>query len=260
VIVDAAGEFVAGPVHHRREADAFAGKLGIFHAGGAAPRLERAFDHLEVLLDRELELDGLAVRREPPQPAAGGAARHHPVEDLAALADADRFSRRRQLRLVVRRPLAHAVIVGHDARPRLERGKEPGADHQIHFRQQIDSENGGGGDVGRVQIALVEHCAVRDPGLGRVAVGERDQPAIEVHAETACPALFCRGDHHAPVARPEVDDVIAGPDFGDLQHRVHHVLRRLHVRGIAPILRQRRCHHETREDKRATEPHRGAAY
>src|SRR6185436_16756398 len=64
------------------------------------------------------------------------------------------------------------------------------------------------------------------------------QLAVQIHAKAACAVLPCRGDHHPSITGAEVDNVITGSHFRDLQHALDHVDRRLDVGRVAPVLRQ----------------------
>jgi hypothetical protein len=111
--------------------------------------------------------------------------------------------------------------VRHNARARRELGEKLVA-HARHDRgEQVDGHDRRLGDWGREQVALLETDAVRHARLGRLRVGIRHGRPADVDAEAAaCTKALDGGDDEPAVTRSEVDDEVAGPDAGQLQHLV----------------------------------------
>src|SRR5262249_24418379 len=211
------------------EGDLLAGEHGILELRGMASDDKLAGEFLEVLFERELVVFRPAVALELPAPLAGGDARNHPVKYLASLPDADLLAGRGHFQLEIGRPVAEVVVVRHDPRAGLQGGEQPGAYREVHIGEQVQCKHRRRTDVRLKQVALIERHALRDAGPSGVTVAQLDQPAVEVHAESARPVSAGGRDHHASVTRAQIDDVIIRSDPGYLQHPVDDVLRRLDV-------------------------------
>src|SRR5687767_2599273 len=126
MVEDAPGKLVAGRAgalaRNGGEADLLAAEHGLLEFSRAACYGEGAVELLEILIEHELVVPGLAVALDLPAPLAGREPGNDPVEDLAFLPDADLLAGRGHFQLEVGRPFAHAVVVGHDARAGLEGG------------------------------------------------------------------------------------------------------------------------------------------
>jgi hypothetical protein len=166
-------------------------------------------------------------------------------------------------------PVAHVVVVGHDAGPRLELAQELGPQPQVHVGQQVQRDHGRVLDVGLEQVLLEELHAVGDALPGRVRPGFRDPVGIDVDAHAARAEPLGGRDGDPTVARPEVVEDVVLADPGDLQHLVDDALARRHVRHLGLLverferLRHRRGRGEgedggqgqRRERERPAKPH-----
>src|SRR5450756_2378120 len=175
------------------ESDLIAAQPAAADRHGAVAGFERAFDHLEVLPEREF-----ALRQLPyPSDFCG----HDPQVRGFAF---DRFS-------AVGLPLAHVERVRHHARARLE-FEYFRAQLEIDVRQQIHGHDSGIAEVSFEQIGLHEPDLAGEAFLRRGAGAVFDHVGVVFDAHRARPALR-RGDHGAAIARTEVDHIVAGGDF-----------------------------------------------
>jgi hypothetical protein len=129
--------------------------------------------------------------------------------------------------------------VRDDAGTRLELAEELRAHHQVHLGQQVDAHDRCPVDIGLVQILRVENGPVGHALPGRVGVRQLHQAHIVIDAEAARPVFLRGGNDHPAIARAQIDHVILRSDLGRVEHGLHDVGRRLHIRGVAEILRLR---------------------
>src|SRR2546421_9411824 len=180
---------------------------------GAFSGAQRAGEHLERLLERELALRQLPLSRD--------ARRHDPEERRAPGAIA------RLYRLLhVGLPVAHRERVRRDARAGLE-AEQLWPELQVDVRQQEHGDDGRLREIGLEEIGLHELHAVGDARRARVVPGELDHVRVVLDAHRPRAALR-RGDHGAPVARAEVDDEVLRRHARHVEHLVDHGLWRRH--------------------------------
>lgn len=96
----------------------------------------------------------------------------------------------------------------------------------VHPGQQEDGHDCRVPEVGLEEIADDEADRTIDASTRRAALGLRDEPRVEFDADTArAEHPGCR-DRDAPVPGAEVVDHVSRSHLGQLQHRLHDVLRR----------------------------------
>ena len=138
--------------------------------------------------------------------------------------------------------------MGNHARSRLQLPVQLRLDLAEDVREKVQRDDRGLPDVRVEQVARDEPHAIGDAGILRLLGRLCDQAGVDLDAGgTARLALGDRGDGQAPVAGPEVDQVVIRADVGQRQHAVHDRVRRGHVgpTGSARGLRGRgRCHCE----------------
>jgi hypothetical protein len=144
----------------------------------------------------------------------------------------------------VRFPVFHREIMGDDARSRLE-VEQLRAQFHVDPRQQVHGDDRRFAEIGFEEIALIKRNLVQHTGRFGVFVCLADTLGIEVDAEAARAMFLCGRNDDAPVAGTEVDQVILGSHFRNLQHALHHLLRRRHVRN-ARLLRIGMRHEQRR--------------
>ena len=185
------------------EADAIAAEAPRDAGFAPARSHERAAQPLHVL--RELELAG----RQAPQARD---LRRHEVEERRAPARAGVAEVR--ARLLV--PALDAVGIDDDARAGREL-QELGREASQVGRQEEKREHGRLREVRLEHVALHELGALGDSRRRGIAPRKRHHFGLVLDAERASAALG-RGDHHAPVARAEVDDEVALGEGGEIEH------------------------------------------
>src|SRR3954470_22972299 len=153
-----------------------------FDRHGAFAIGERAREHLERLLERELALRQLVL--------AGDARRHDPEEHRAPGAVA-RLHRLFHIGL----PVAHGEGIGDDARAGLQ-SQQLGPELQVDVRQQEHGDDGCFREVSLEEIGLHELRALLDACLTRIFLRQLDHVRVVLDADRACAALR-RGDHRA---------------------------------------------------------------
>ncbi|MNC87411.1 hypothetical protein D3C83_31360 [compost metagenome] len=102
------------------------------HAGLAAGT-GAAFEHLEFLRERELVGSRFPAHVELRLPRARHLRRHDPEEDVTLARVTHGLLGHDQRLLLVRKPVAHVVVVRHDPRAGPER-KQLGAQALVHLR------------------------------------------------------------------------------------------------------------------------------
>jgi len=214
IALDPALEGAAGAADMGDEVDVGAVEAALLDRRGAG-----GAEQLLVFLLQD-ERIGAAVDRQ--SPIAGGAGRDCPqIDDRVA----DPLA-------LVPAPVAHVVIVAEHARPGAHLGEDSRPEAQVDLGEEIKGEDVGLGKRGREQILPAENDLAGEAGGAGILVRFADPGRIDVDAEPARAAASRRGDQNPAVARAEIDEVVAGADPGEAQHRIDH----LHVaRDIGDI-------------------------
>ena len=122
-------------------------------------------------------------------------------------------------------PSGHGEGVRHDARAGLQ-ALEARLQPVDEPRQQVNRDHGGPGNVRGEHVALDEGHALGHVGAARVLARLLHQRAVELDPEAARAELLRRRDHDAAVARAEIHHEVVGSGAGELEHAVHHLIRR----------------------------------
>src|SRR6185503_13342063 len=211
------------------ERDLFAAHAAVGDRERLAFGAERAGEHLEFLLERELALRQL-VR-------AGDLGGHDPEQRGAPRLVAVAVAAGAEVGGLVGLPFAHGEGVGDDARAGLQ-VEDLRPQLEVDVRQQEHGDHGGLGEVGLEQVRLHELRALGDAFFRGVALRQLDHVGVVLDAEGARAALR-RGDHGAAVARAEVHDEVVLRHLGHVEHLVDHDLRRGHPDHVLAFLADR---------------------
>ena len=194
------------------ETDLIAAQPAVCNRRGIAAGLERAGEHLESLLERELALRQLPrafdLRRHDPQ--VGGAV----IAAAAGFVDRDGF---------VVLPFPHRERIRHDARAGFE-VEDFRAQLEIDVRQQKHRDDGRLAEIGFEQVGLQKIRLAGHARLLGVAFRQLDHVGV-VFDPGRARAAFGRGDHGAAVAGTQVHHIIVRGDFGGVEHFVDQRLR-----------------------------------
>jgi hypothetical protein len=108
----------------------------------------------------------------------------------------------------------------------------------MDVRGQIERNDAGGLEPHREQILAAETDKLLDAGYARRRFGFGNPLCIDVDAEGGGAAAR-GGNDYAPVAAAKVDEMIAGPDLGEIEHALDQRLGCWPERGIEMMRRAR---------------------
>jgi hypothetical protein len=161
--------------------------------------LSRSVEDLEQLLESKLVRRVLAGDIDLRLPLAGDRRRHDPEINIAHARRAHFFLGHRNVALVVRIPVSHVVVVRDHTRTG-RKGKNFGAELQIHIRQQVGRNHRRLGKIRLEEIFLDEGRAIRDAFPGCAFAGEPQEIGVEIDTEAAGTEFLGCGDDEASVA------------------------------------------------------------